>query len=278
MEIRTYALSILSSGSLEDKLVPPPPDLTDRVPGPPERWERPRRNPPIAFAPRGQRRPMPGIGALGDPQARATTLHTFANHELMAAELMAFALLAFPTMPESFRRGLIQTLADEQRHFRLYEARLHALGIAFGAEPVNDHFWISAPGIQTPLEYVATMALTFESGNLDFALTYAAAFKQHGDLDSARVLETIYRDEIQHVRFGVGWLRRLKPPEQSDWDAYTGALNYPNTPARARGAHFDRASREEAGMDEAFIAQLEGLQTKKKRRRHSQKLEPHTRP
>jgi uncharacterized ferritin-like protein (DUF455 family) len=257
MEIRDFARRLLSSGSLEVKLEPPPPDLTDDRPGPPERWTAPVRPPRLEFAHRRKRGKMPAIAALGDPRRRAVALHRFANHELMAFELMAFALLAWPEMPPAFRRGLLMTLEDEQRHFSMYCARMRELGLEFGDEPVNDHFWRVAPDLRTPLQYIAAMALTFENGNLDYATVYARAFREAGDLPTAALLEEVHQDEIRHVRFGVHWLRKLKRPDQTDWEAYVEALTFPNSPARARGPVFDRIAREQAQLDPDFIARLE---------------------
>ena len=33
-------------------------------------------------------------------------------------------------------------------------------------------------------------------------------------------MKAIHRDEIHHVAFGLEWLKRLKPDDQTDWDAY----------------------------------------------------------
>jgi len=91
----------------------------------------------------------PPIAGMADPTQRARILHALANHELQAIELFAWAVLAFPAAPLAFRRGLVAILADEQRHFRLYEARLAAYAIPFtGAafEPVaNRRLYLHAP-------------------------------------------------------------------------------------------------------------------------------------
>ena len=44
VELRTYAESIVTNGSLESKLHPPPEDLTDDNPGPPRRMTSPTRD------------------------------------------------------------------------------------------------------------------------------------------------------------------------------------------------------------------------------------------
>ena len=59
---------------------------------------------------------------LAVQSGRARALHTFLHHELQAAELMAWAVLAFPDAPRAFRRGLLRIALDEVRHMRLYEA------------------------------------------------------------------------------------------------------------------------------------------------------------
>ena len=53
-------------------------------------------------------------------------LHFFANHELLATELMALVLLKFPDAPAAFRKGVLETLKDEQEHTRLYIERMKA--------------------------------------------------------------------------------------------------------------------------------------------------------
>lgn len=260
MELRDYALHILSSPELEEKLRPPQ-DITDRVPGDALFWREPARAPALQFAPRRKRGRMPALGALSDPHFRAVSLHHFANHELMALELFAAALLAFPEMPSAFRRGLLHVLREEQDHFRLYQARMQALdGLVFGTLPLNDHFWRIVDDLNTPLKFVSALALTFEGGNLDYALQYAQVFRAVGDEESARIMEQVHQDELGHVRFGLHWLRKLKDPALTDFEAWEKALVFPTSPARARGLVFDRASREQVGFDAAFIDRLEHYQ------------------
>ena len=97
------------------------------------------------------------------------------------------------------------------------------LGIRFGDLPVNDYIWTKAQVFESVLDYVAGLPLTFEGRNLDHTLEFESFFEQAGDPQSAAILRTIHRDEIGHVRFGLDWLRRLKPADQSDWDAYCRA-------------------------------------------------------
>ena len=65
---------------------------------------RARRARPPARAARHPRAPKsPGPEALRAPERRAALVHTFLHHELQAAELMCWAILAFPDTPEAFR-------------------------------------------------------------------------------------------------------------------------------------------------------------------------------
>ena len=49
-------------------------------------------------------------------------------------------------------------------------------------------------------------------------------------------MRAIHRDEIQHVAFGVHWLRRLKLPGQSEWEAYESSLRNGRCVPRNRAA------------------------------------------
>ncbi len=256
MEIRDYALALLGAETIEAKLRPPPNDLTDAASGAAVRIAAPGRPSNLTHDP-AIRVKTPKLSGMSDPVQRGRILHGLANHELQAAELFAWALLAWPEMPSAFRRGCLSILADEQRHCRLYMDRMATLGVSFGDHPVTAHFWRKIDSIETPLQFVCAMGLTFENANLDFALEHAEAARGAGDDETAAVLEQVHEDEIGHVRFAWQWFRKLKPADQDDVEVYCANVSWPHGPERARGKTFDVSSRTAAGLDPAFIAMLE---------------------
>ncbi len=254
---RAYAEAIVRATTLAGKLVPPPPGLVLEDAEPPLRLDEPGRPAELRMRP-GREVRVPPLAGFRDPSQRARILHALANHELQAVELFGWALLAFPAAPIGFRRGLVAILADEQRHFGLYDARLAALGSTFGAHPVTGHFWNKLDHLGGPLELICAMGLTFENANLDFAGDYATAARACGDLATAEALEQVHADEIAHVHFAWVWLKRLAP-DTDPWRAYLAHVKPPLGPARARGARFDAESRRRAGLDETFIAELAAI-------------------
>ena len=257
MEVCEFALAVVEATDLETKLRSAPDALTDHRPGegrtPPAGPGRPAS---LRIVP-GRKARIPPVEGMADPRQRVRILHGFANHELQAVELFAWALLAFPAAPAGFRAGLLGVLADEQRHTRLYIARVEALGDTFGTYPVSGYFWSKAAGMTSPARFVAAMSLTFECVNLDHSLDYAAAARAHGDEASALVMERIHRDEIGHVRFGAEWLARFKASDESLWDAYRRNLEWPLRPALAKGPHFHAQARRDAGLDEDFVSRVD---------------------
>jgi uncharacterized ferritin-like protein (DUF455 family) len=254
MTARRYAHAIVTSDTLAGKLVPPAPELALEDPEPPLRLAAPGRPPELAIV-AGRSARVPPIAGMPDPQQRARILHALANHELQAIELFAWALLAFPDAPLAFRRGLLAILGDEQRHLGLYRARLDALGVAFGSQPVTGHFWNKLDHFGTPLEFVCAMGLTFENANLDFAGDYAAAARACGDDATAAALAQVHEDEIAHVHFAWVWLHKFAG-DRDPWDVYTTTVQFPLGPRRARGAILDVDARRRAGFSEDFIAAL----------------------
>ena len=257
MELREFAERVLFSSSLEEKLQPPG-VITDEHPGAalatPAAPGRPQG---LIFKPTGTSRgEFPGTRHLEKAGERGRLLHFFANHELLATELMALVLLKFPDAPAAFRKGVLETLKDEQEHTRLYMARMKSCGIEFGTIPVSGYFWRAVSGMESPMDYVAGLSLTFEQANLDFARHFSACFADVGDADSARLLQKIYRDEIGHVAYGLKWFRRWKNPSESDWDAFCQQLKFPLSPARAKGFSINVEGRRAAGIPQDFIENL----------------------
>ncbi len=256
---RAFALQVLNAETLEGKLAPPTGTLRDDEPTPALCWTTPRRPPNLSI--RSARSfKVPAIEGLADPHQRPRILHALANHELQAAELFAWALLAFPEAATEFRHGLLGILSDEQRHTRMYIARLEAAGARFGDFPVSGYFWNKIDTIHSPLDFICAMSLTFENANLDHTVEVAEAARAAGDPKTAAVIERVHRDEIEHVRFGWRWLQVFKRADASAWEAYREHLTWPLRPAKARGRVFHRQGREAAGLDDDFIRRLEESQ------------------
>lgn len=255
-EIREFAERVLLSPDLTLKLIPPAVELTDHTPGPAVRHHEPARPSDLQFAARRQAPPMPKPNGLAALQKRAIAHHILANHELQALEVMAWVLLAFPEAPTEFRRGMVAVMRDEQRHTALHRDRAAELGVTFGAYPVNCYIWKKAAEFQSVLDYLAGLPLTFEGRNLDHTLEFEEYFLRVGDEKSAQIMRAIHRDEIRHVNFGLVWLRRLKAPTQSDWEAYQSHLHWPMRPEKSVGDTFHAAPRRAAGMTDEFIAAL----------------------
>ncbi|HZV02189.1 MAG TPA: DUF455 family protein [Planctomycetota bacterium] len=255
MNVRSRCESIVLGETLAEKLAPRPADLIDDERGAPTKIRAPGRPRELAFA--SVRTPMPRPNALASAEKRAVALHRFANHELQAIEIMAWAILAFPDAPADFRAGLLATLEDEQAHLGLYVARLDALGTPFGSLPVNDYFWKKVGDLESPLHYLAAMGLTFEAANLDHSLAYEEAFARAGDRESAAIVARVHEDEVGHVRFAVSWVNRWKRAGQSDLGCYLEHVRFPLGLNRARGPVVQREPRERAGFSDEFLEAVE---------------------
>lgn len=259
MELREWAEQILSADTLEGKLSLPE-LLSDNHPGPPLIWKEPVRPPGMAFTKKSKEDKLPPFHDHKDADKRAICLHRFAGHELLAVEIMAFTLLAFPDAPKNFRKGLAHTLMEEQGHVRLYCERMKAMGIQFGDLPLYKHFWNHTPYITSPLHYVSMMSLTFEMANLDFAPMYGKSFHNAGDMESAQLMATILKDEISHVRFGWQWLSRMKQDDNNAWSTWEETLaSTLLTPKRAVGFILHEEPRIKAGLPNAWIDNLKWL-------------------
>lgn len=260
MELREWAERVFSADCLEEKLMAPPGglrSLSDEKPGAPVAWSRPPRPSHLQIAPKPERKKFPRISSLWREEMRIRCLHTFANHELMALEMMAWALLAFPDADKAFRKGLANILIDEQEHFQLYTDRLSAMGTTFGDLPIDDHFWRAGADIANPLDWVCTMHLTFEQANLDHAPYFSRLFREVEDVASADLMQRIFEDEIRHVRFGSRWLKNYQDEEVPLFEAYAQQCTASNPPARAKGRDFQEQARLDAGLDQNFIRALQ---------------------
>jgi uncharacterized ferritin-like protein (DUF455 family) len=257
METRAgWARAYIESTSMAYKLSPPPLPLADGVAAP-LRVQQPGR-PALLHVTWDKYKAPRSSAALRDTKKRASLVHTFLHHELQAAELMCWAVLAFPETPSAFRAGLLNICLDEARHMRLYAAHLHKLGFEVGAFPVRDWFWERAPAAASAPQFLALMGLGFEAGNLDHSERYTALFAEAGDLEAAALQELVGREERSHVAFAAHWFRQLAGA--LDFARWCAALPPPLSPMVMRGRPLAREARSAAGLDDAFLDALEAWQ------------------
>ena len=250
--VERWAWDYVLTTDMEHKLRPPPPPSSWEASPPARRIARPGRPAGLTLSARAPK--SPGPEAMRAPARRAQLVHTFLHHELQAAELMAWALLAFPDTPPAFRRGLVRIARDELRHMEMYGAYLGSLGFRFGDFPVRDWFWERVPSVTSPAGFTATMGMGLEGGNLDHAPRFAARFRAIGDEAGAAMQEQVCAEEVPHVRFAIRWFKRFV--SDTDFAGWARHLPEPLSPLVMRGDPLNRQDRLRAGFSECFLDAL----------------------
>lgn len=248
--VERWAFDYVTTTSLAHKLEPP---------AVPEGWseaeealrlDAPGRPPELDVQDRAEK-----TRSVATAEGRVRAVHTFLHHELQAAELMAWAVLAFPETPREFRAGLVRIALDEVRHMKMYRAYLERAGSRFGAFPVRDWFWTRVPTCVDAASFVSVMGLGLESANLEHTASFARRFRDASDEEGARLQEVVGREEIAHVRFGAVWFERLAGP--LTFGAWAKALPPPLSPLLMKGKELARDARLRAGQPPAFVDELE---------------------
>lgn len=194
------------------------------------------------------------LGALHRPEVRAALHHKFWHHELQAAELMCWAILAYPEAPEEFRKGLVRIFKDEVRHMKMYQLYIESLGFSLGQFEVRDWFWERVPTCESPLQFVALLGMGLEGANLDHTARFSAWLRTVGDTQGAELQEQVGREEIAHVRFANRWFEVWTGGV--DFDEWQKSLPPPLSPLLMRGKNIQVNARLKAEFPLAFVENL----------------------
>jgi uncharacterized ferritin-like protein (DUF455 family) len=251
--VEAWAQHYVRTAELRQKLWPATPPAGFREGATPLRLTTPGRPAELRAARRGERTPK--LEALKEPHYRARALHAFFHHELQAAELMCWALLAFADAELEFRKGLLGICLDEIRHMNLYREHIEALGSTIGEFGVRDWFWKRVPSCPSKLSFVAVMGMGLEAANLEYAADFAARFRSVGDEQGALIQERIAKEEVAHVSFGTRWFKRWTGG--CDFETWSAELPAPLSPWVMHGSPLAKGARQRAGMSDEFLAALE---------------------
>jgi hypothetical protein len=110
--------------------------------------------------------------------------------------------------------------------------------------------------MKDPSDYVVGMSLTFEQANLDYSRFYRDLFRGLGDEETSALLNTVYEEEIGHVKFGLNWMNEWRPENVSEWDYFQSRLALPLSPSRSKGVIFDEEARAKSGFSAEFVQKL----------------------
>jgi len=256
--VEAWAERYILATDLTFKLAPPPVPQKFASGFHPLRIAAPGRSAAFDVRPHGVK--SSGQSQLRSAEKRARLIHSFFHHELQAAELMAWAVLAFPDAPEALRRGLTKILLDEVRHMGIYRDLLAARGIQLLAYPVRDWFWQRIPSVTSIVGFLATLGLGFEAANLDHAARFTSRFRAAGDHEAADAEERVGSEEIPHVRFALTWFKELSPELKAGmplFEAFRHSLPPPLSPMVMRGHVLAREARGRAGLSDEFLDGLE---------------------
>ena len=143
---------------------------------------------------------------LGSVQGRAALIHAVAHIEFNAINLAWDAVYRFRGMPDGYYIDWVRVADDEARHFRLLADRLDELGHAYGDDDAHDGLWDMAMRTAgSCLERMALVPRVLEARGLDVTPGMIERLQNAGDADTAKILEQILREEVEHVAAGSRW-------------------------------------------------------------------------
>lgn len=181
-----------------ERLVPPPAAPVPSVVVHPGRPLRPELVPHTDLP---RRRP-------GSPEGHAALLHAIAHIEFNAINLALDCAYRFTGLPEDYYAGWLQIASEEAYHFGLIEARLQALGHAYGDFQAHNGLWeMALKTADDPLARMALVPRVLEARGLDATPPIVAGLRRIGDAETIAVLDIILGDEIGHVAMGDRWFR-----------------------------------------------------------------------
>jgi len=188
-------------------------------------------------------------------EGRAALIHSLAHIEFNAVNLALDAVYRFRDLPREFYGDWIRIAAEEARHFTMLRDHLVALGFDYGSFTAHNGLWeMAVKTAHDPLVRMALVPRLLEARGLDAAPTLIAKLKSCGDARAVEIMQTIQRDEIEHVRIGNRWYAHFCAERGVEPVAMFRRLLAEHG-ARVR-APFDTAARRRAGFTEEEMALL----------------------
>ncbi len=182
----------------------------------------------------------------------ATLVHSIAHIEFSAIDLALDAVYRYSDMPQRYKIDWLEVACDEIRHFKMLQSLLQELGFTYGDFPVHSGLFDAAKNTaHNILDRMAIVPRYFEASGLDVSPQIIKKLDNRRKLPSIakliEVLNTIYKEEIDHVLKGDKWFKYLCKLEGKNEDVYFEILEVYDLLDKHR-PHVNVKARKEAGF------------------------------
>ncbi len=186
---------------------------------------------------------------LSTPEGQAAMIHSFAHIEFNAINLVWDLICRFQEMPMEFYQDWAKVASEETQHFELLSGRLAELGYRYGDLPAHDGLWQMAEDTGHDLILrLGVVPRILEARGLDVTPDLIRRFKEINDYKTAKILDTIYKEEIGHVHTGTKWFRfACQMQDKNAEDEFRNILSsfMPRSPGK-----LNHAARKKAGFSQ----------------------------
>jgi uncharacterized ferritin-like protein (DUF455 family) len=157
---------------------------------------------------------LPARKHLHTQEGLAILLHSITHIEYSAIDLAIDAVYRFYTMPLEYKIDWMVVAQDEIRHYCMLESLLEELGYSYGDFVVHSGLFDASNHTQEDiLDRMAIIPRYYEASGLDVNPQIIKKLQnQRRDPFVVKVieaLETIYREEIEHVYKGDKWFKYI---------------------------------------------------------------------
>jgi uncharacterized ferritin-like protein (DUF455 family) len=169
---------------------------------------------------------------LGSVEGRISLLHAIAHIEFnainLAADMVARYAMDIRIQDDNrleFVSDWVSVCNDEARHFSMIQVRLKELSSSYGDFPAHNGLWEAAISTKDDLAARLVIApMVLEARGLDVTPKMIENLQKFGDDVSAKILTTIFNEEIGHVAAGARWFRHICERENQQENPYFQAL------------------------------------------------------
>jgi len=146
----------------------------------------------------------------GDSRLTTEFLHRQMNEEINGLEISARNLADYPDADWELRMAMARQCWDEARHIVAFRRCFEARGGRVGQYPVLNFQYRLITRIESLVGRLAVQNRSFEAAGIDaIQNSILESSREEGRTDLDELFDSQLPDEVQHVRYGNVWVKKL---------------------------------------------------------------------